>query len=187
MSRSLAVTVLISMACLLSCGVPPAPAPLHTDSINLVLGDESFVARFGRLPTPADDEDLRIRVHLEYVLESLRRRSTAGLSPEARAARARSLERLAAYIQRGEFPRDDEHPDARRPTFIDSRGRICAVGYLLEQELGRQAAAAIAAGFKYAFVREIDSPVLNAWAASSGLTPEELEMIQPTYAHPQQD
>lgn len=186
MSPRLFVPLLL-LAGLLSCGAPPEPARLHTDSINLVLGDESFVARFGRLPTPADDEDLRIRVHLEYVLESLRRRSTAGLSPEARAARARSLERLAAYIQRGEFPRDDEHPDARRPTFIDSRGRICAVGYLLEQELGRQAAAAIAAGFKYAFVREIDSPVLNAWAASSGLTPEELEMIQPTYAHPQQD
>lgn len=187
MSRHLSVSALLVMACLLSCGTPPAPERLHTGSINLVLGDESFVARFGRLPAPEDDEDLRIRVHLEYVLALLRQRSTAGLAPDTRAARERSLERLAAYTQRGEFPRNDEHPDARRPTFIDSRGRICAVGYLLEQELGRQAAAAIAAGFKYAFVRDIDSPVLTAWAATSGLTLEELEMIQPTYSNPRHD
>ncbi|QRK04700.1 hypothetical protein JQX13_31250 [Archangium violaceum] len=131
------------------------------------------------------DEDLRIQVHLEYVLERLRQRTTAALSPAARAARKRNLEWLAAYIRRGEFPRNDGHPDARRPTFIDSRGRICAVGHLLEQELGREAAEAIAAGYKYAFIREIDSPLLAAWAATTGLEREELEMIQPTYSSPE--
>lgn len=187
MSRRIAVSALLWMVGLVACGNPPAPAPLHTDSVNLILGDESFEARFGRPPTADVDEDLRIRVHLEYVLELLRQRSTAHLSPAAREARSRNLERLADYIRRGEFPRNDDHPDARRPTFIDSRGRICAVGYLLEQDFGRQAAAAIAAGFKYAFVREIDSPLLTEWAATSGLEPEELEMIQPTYSSPQYD
>ncbi|HYO70865.1 MAG TPA: hypothetical protein VEU33_32775, partial [Archangium sp.] len=63
-----------------------------------------------------------------------------------------------------------------------SRGRICAVGYLLEQELGREAAGAIAAGYKYAFIREMESPVLTQWASTLGLELEELEMIQPTYS-----
>ncbi|WNG53379.1 hypothetical protein F0U59_00230 [Archangium gephyra] len=186
-SRHLAVSAILLMAGFLACGAPPAPARLHTDTINLILGDESFQQRFGRPPSVEDEEELRIRVHLEYVLERLRRRSTAELSPAAREARARSLERLEAYLQRGEFPRNDGHPDARRPTFIDSRGRICAVGYLFEQELGREAAGAIAAGYKYAFIREMDSPVLTQWAASTGLELEELEMIQPTYPAPAAD
>ena len=154
------------------------------DSVNLVLGDASFQARFGRAPTAHDPEVLRIRVHLEYVLELLRQRSTAHRSAAERAARARNLERLAAYARAGVFPRNDDHPDARRPTFIDSRGRICAVGYLLEQDLGRGAAEAIAADFKYAFIREIDSPLLTRWAATAGLDREELEMIQPGYYSP---
>jgi hypothetical protein len=181
LSRPLAVSALLVMAGLLACGTPPTSARLHSDSVNLVLGDESFQARFGRPPAADDPEQLRLQVHLHYVLERLRRRSTAGLSPAAREARHRNLERLEAYLRRGEFPRNDGHPDARRPTFIDSRGRICAVGYLLEQELGREAAEAIAAGYKYAFLREIDSPLLTRWAATTGLEPEELEMIQPTY------
>ncbi|MCY1083599.1 hypothetical protein [Archangium lansingense] len=182
LSRRMAVSAILLLASLLSCGTPSTPEQLHTDSVSLVIGDKSFQARFGRPATVHDDEALRVRVHLEYVLELLRQRPTEHLSPDARAARTRNLDRLEAYIRRGEFPRNDDHPDARRPTFIDSRGRICAVGYLLEQELGREAAAAIAAGFKYAFVREIDSPVLTQWAATTGLEREELEMIQPTYS-----
>ncbi|NMO15209.1 hypothetical protein HPC49_01395 [Pyxidicoccus fallax] len=177
----MAFSAVLLLASLLACGSPPAPQPPHTDSVNLVLGDASFQARFGRSPTARDSEDLRIRVHLEHVLELLRQRPTAHRSPAAREARARNLERLAAYIRAGVFPRNDGHPDARRPTFIDSRGRICAVGYLLEQDLGRGAAEAISAVHKYAFIREIDSPRLTRWAATSGLDREELEMIQPSY------
>lgn len=179
-SPRLAVRALLLLVSLCACQTPPAPEGLHTESVNLLLGDESFRARFGRAPA-VGEEHLRIQVHLEYVLERLRRRSTADLSPAARAARNRNLERLADYIRRGEFPRNDGHPDARRPTFIDSRGRICAVGYLLEQELGPEIAEAIAADHKYAFIREIDSPLLARWAATTGLELEELELIQPTY------
>ncbi|MFY0565686.1 hypothetical protein ACN28E_17835 [Archangium lansingense] len=106
------------------------------------------------------------------------------LSPELRAARKMNLDRLEAYIQRGLFPQNDDHPDARRPTFIDSRGRICAVGYLVEQALGRQAAEAIAAQYKYAYIREIRSPLLTDWLPTTGLEPEEVEMIQPAYDRP---
>jgi hypothetical protein len=38
-----------------------------------VVGDASFVARFGRPPSPTDDETLRIQTHLEWVTRALRR------------------------------------------------------------------------------------------------------------------
>jgi hypothetical protein len=172
------VTLLLSHG---SSAPTAGPSELHTDGINLVLGDRALVEAYG-WPLPADlEEDARIRTHLRYVERLLRERSVEGLPAEARDARLRSLERLSDYIRRGEFPRNDDHPDARRPTFIDSRGHICAVGYLLEQDLGREAAEAIAARYKYAFIREIDSPLLARWAATTGLSREELELIQPTY------
>jgi hypothetical protein len=183
--RSLPGCVLLLLATLLlshgPSAPPEAPPALHTDSINLVLGDRALVEAYG-WPLPEDlDEDTRIRTHLAYVERLLRSRSVEGLSEQARDARRRSLQRLSDYIRRGQFPRNDDHPDARRPTFIDSRGRICAVGYLLEQDRGRAVAEAISARSKYAFIRELDSPLLAEWAATTGLSREELEMIQPTY------
>ncbi|PTL83005.1 hypothetical protein DAT35_13360 [Vitiosangium sp. GDMCC 1.1324] len=68
---------ILLMVGFISCGTPPTPEQLHTDSVSLILGDASFQARFGRPPTVHDDEELRIRVHLEYVLELLRQRPTS--------------------------------------------------------------------------------------------------------------
>jgi hypothetical protein len=174
--------VLAASADAFAAGAPVAP--LHSDAINLILGDESFTRRFHRPVPPGFDPNVRVRVHLEYVLEHLRARPSHELAPALRAARRRNLGRLAAYIARGEFPRNDDHPDPMRPTFIDARGRTCAVGYLIEQDLGRAVAEVIAARYKYAFIREIDSPLLAGWAARSGLSLAELEMIQPGYPRP---
>jgi hypothetical protein len=165
-----------------AAGAPPSP--LRSDAINLILGDESFTQRFHRPVPPGFDTDVRVRLHLEDVLARLHGRPSHELAPALRAARRRNLDRLAAYLARGEFPRNDDHPDPMRPTFIDARGRTCAVGYLIEQDLGRAAAEAIAARYKYAFIREIDSPLLADWAARSGLSLAELEMIQPEYPRP---
>ena len=160
-----------------------SPPPLRSDAINLVLGDAALQAAYGERP-PADlSEDERIRTHLEYVLALLRRRPLDTVPPGLRAARLRQLERLESYLRAGVFPRNDDHPDARRPTFIDARGRICAVGFLLERDLGRAAAEALAATDKYSFIREIDAPLLHQWAATSGLSRQELEMIQPAYSY----
>src|SRR5262249_1477742 len=152
---------------------------LPVQGINLVLGDAALIEAYG-WPLPNKlDEDERIRVHLRYAERLLRGRDVSGLPPTLRVARERNLNRLREDILRGEFPRNDNHPDLRRPTFIDARGRICAVGYLLEQDLGRAAAEEIAARYKYAFIRDIDSPLFSGWAATAGLSPEELGMIQP--------
>ena len=41
--------------------------PALRDGANHRLGDDSFVARFGRSPGPGDSEALRMATHLEYV------------------------------------------------------------------------------------------------------------------------
>lgn len=148
------------------------------DGVNAVIGDESYIARFGVAPDARIDEDLRLRVHLAYVEQLLRARTPAVFDDARRAARARNLDLLHAYIERGEFPRNHTFA-GRRPHFIDEDGRICAVGYLIEQTAGRAAAEAVNAAHEWDYLDEIDG--IEAWVAASGLTVEELAMIQPSY------
>ena len=60
-------------------------------------------------------------------------------------------------------------------------GRICAVGYLIEQSAGRALAEAINAHFAEAMITEMESLALDGWIATSGLNVCELAMIQPCY------
>lgn len=149
--------------------------------VNAVLGNESFIQRFGRQPTSQDAENLRIRTHLAYVEKLLRSRPARHLSEELQQARERNLDRLQTYWKRGIFPSNTAYPDKRRPTFIDEAGRICAVGYLVAQSAGWDVAKTINAAHQYDFIQEIDAPMLDRWAATSGLTKRELAMIQPSY------
>lgn len=148
------------------------------EGVNAVIGDDSWIARYGGAPDASADEDARLRVHLEYVEALLRGRVPEGQSAAQRAARAQNLTRLRAYIERGEFPRNRE-VQGRRPHFIDDDGRICAVGYLIEQTAGRATAEAINAKHEWDFIPEISG--IEDWVAASGLTVEELAMIQPAY------
>lgn len=166
-------------AALLNVSVPDR-SPFY-NTVNGVLGDESFVSTFGRSPGQSDSEDLRLRTHLAYVETLLRAQSVDGLSYELRAARARNLDRLHAYWAAGVFPRNTIMRDRRTPVFIDGAGRICAVGYLFEQDEGRKAAERINQRFQTATIFEIDDAELAAWLATSGLTLKEAAMIQPAY------
>lgn len=152
---------------------------VHT--VNAVIDDESFIARFGNKPDSKTDEKLRIATHLQYVQQKLRARSTKHLSPRQKKNRSHYLDLLQEYIRIGEFPHNDGHPDARRPTFIDEDGNICAVGYLVKQTEGRALAEALNKKYKYAYIPEIEDPVFRKWAKESGFTIKELAMIQPAY------
>ncbi len=156
-------------------------SPLYDHTVNGVLGDESFIATFGRRPGPGDSEGLRLRTHLVYVEQLLRERPVDHLSEEQRTARARNLDRLHDYWTAGVFPRNTVMSHRRTPVFIDEAGRICAVGYLFERDLGREAAERINARYRTATIFEIDDPVLGEWLATSGLSLEEAAMIQPGY------
>ena len=164
----------------------PATAAPHVlrDGANHHLGDDSFVARFGRMPTAADGEKLRMRVHLEYVRDLLAARPAT--SPALEGRRTELLGYLGDYIAKGITPVNSYVPD-RNPVFIDAEGNICAVGYLLERSVGRAVPDAIAKRHRLDYLEDIaaQEPAVASWIASSGLTLDELASIQPGYPGPE--
>ena len=121
------------------------------DLVNAVLGNASYLARHERRDYSGRDHH-RIRVHLEYVIERLSLADTSHLSPGAQRARTRNLNRLETYTRNGEYPRKPTTMQGRVPCFVDARGAVCAVGYLLEQDLGRSAVLAVAAEHRFDYV-----------------------------------
>jgi len=150
-------------------------------AVNPLIGDASFIERYGTPPPPGTDPDLRVRTHLSFVHSLLSRRDISDMPPELRDAREQNLARFREYIDAGVFPRNHDYEDENRPCFIDDDGRICAVGYLVEQSAGRDAAERINAKFQYAFVSEMESPEVDRWIGASGLTRLELSLVQPCY------
>jgi hypothetical protein len=150
-------------------------------SVNSILGDASFIEKFGRLPDGADDEDLRISTHLEYVESLLRNKNSDKLPEELRGKRKIMLDLLHEYRTAGVFPRNYDYPGMRIPCFIDREGRICAVGYLIEKTAGRQAAESVNGIYQYEKILAMNDEAVGSWIASSGLSKEECAMIQPAY------
>ena len=159
-------------------------APPLPQAVNAIVGDASYYEAFGRAPDATTDEDLRIRTHLTYVLRHLRAVPLAKEPAGLRSARARNLARLADYIARGTFPRNPAWVTARTPNFLDAQGRICAVGYLVREDLGAAAVEAINCEYQFARIQQMESEALAAWQESSGLTMLELASIQPEYCPP---
>lgn len=155
-----------------------------SQTINPVIGDISFIEKFGKLPDKLTNENLRIKTHLEYVEKLLRSKNTSGLSDNLKSARAFLLDKLHEYWTAGNFPKNYDHPEERKPCFIDKDGNICAVGYLVEQSSGRLLAEAINHEYKYDKIRDMHLPDVSEWIQNSGLTAEECAMIQPTYGYP---
>ena len=153
------------------------------EGANHHLGDDSFVARFGRQPSPVDTEHDRMHVHLHYVRELLASRPPT--SPVLAGRRAELLGYLDDYIAAGITPRNTYVP-WRSPVFIDADGRICAVGYLIERSVGRAVPEAIAAAHRLDYLEDIATamPEVASWVASSGFTLDELASIQPGYEGP---
>jgi hypothetical protein len=160
-------------------------ANYNLQPVNRVVGDAGYIARFGERPDAAADEDVRIASHLAYVENLLRERPADHLTPEQQRRRAGALDHLRAYRSAGVFPRNTESSDTRTPVFIDADGRICAVGYLVEQTAGRRAAEQINERYQFAHVDEMELPWLHEWAQMHGFAVRELAMIQPAYEwHP---
>ena len=154
------------------------------DGANHRLGDESFVARFGRMPADGDGEALRMRVHLEYARDLLATRPAT--APEFAARRAELLRYLGDYIAKGITP-NNTYVARRNPVFIDRDGNVCAVGYLIERSVGRALPEAIAATHRLDYLEDIASamPAVAAWVRTSGFTLDELASIQPGYEGPE--
>ncbi len=123
----------------------------------------------------------RIRTHLERVENQLRETSTPSLTPEQLAARAENLDRLHEYWTSGVFPVNLDFPEARTPYFIDAYGTACAVAHLVVESGHRELAERLAAAANNAYLPDIQDGELDEWISSSGLTPAEHALIQPTY------
>ncbi len=98
------------------------------------------------------------------------------------AQRAVQLERLRAYRAAGEFPRQRLEPDDRVNLLVDDDGTLAAVASLMEQAgLGElvRVTAAHSNTLRLFYVQ--DGPLV-AWILESGLTKEEVDLIQEPYA-----
>jgi hypothetical protein len=147
-------------------------------TINPELGDESFVAAFGRLPTAHDDIPLRVATHVGYVARQLRERDVS------HPRRTALLAALDAYVAAGKFPAS-ETDHGLLPTFLDPGGVRCAVAHLVETTAGTATMTALDRDHHNAFIADLTSDSrFVAWAADSGFTLEELAWIQPSYPPP---
>jgi len=165
----------------LSAVITPRAQPGETIpmSINAVWGDTSWQSRYGRLPDPSDDPDLRVEVHLEAVHARLVDGGT-GLDPGTAARRHEALAALARYIDAGRFPRNMDDLGAR-PEFIDHEGRLCAVGAMIAATEGIAVAETLDELHHSDSVWAMDTPLVAAWAERFGFTTTELALIQPAY------
>jgi hypothetical protein len=127
-------------------------------------------------------DDWRVRQHFKRVERELRAHEASHLPGTLQTARARHLDELHRYAARGIFPRNHERP-GHAPCFIDHDGRECAVAHLVMADGRAEAAYRIAGSANYAYVPDMRFPELDAWAAQSGLSKEELARIQPSYVY----
>ena len=149
--------------------------------VNSVLGDASYLIKYQKLPDKYSNEVIRIQTHLEYVENLLRNTSTKHLNKLQQFKRRQAIENLHFYWTAGIFPENRDFLNDRKPCFIDEKGNLCAVGYLIEKSAGREVAEQINARFQYEYLLEMEWNVIDEWIASSGLTKLECAMIQPTY------
>jgi len=155
--------------------------PESLQAVNSVLGDVSFIEKFGRRPDATADENLRIMTHLEYVEKQLRHKDCGDLTEQLQQRRSQLLDFLHDYWTSNTFPRNYDYKDKRIPCFIDKDGRICAVGYLIERSVGRKVAEEINRKHKYERIITMNDAAVDEWISGSGLSREECAWIQPEY------
>jgi len=144
--------------------------------INPILGDVSL----GGMKDGCTEND-KIASHLRYVEQLLRSAPNSFGSGE----RERTIDNLSEYCDEGIFPRGEHSTEAisRKPNFRDSSGTLCAVGYLIQQsEHGSEELInLITRQYQFSYLLDMHLPELVSWQGKSGLSLNELAMIQPTY------
>jgi hypothetical protein len=133
----------------------------------------------GAVRNIASDRDY-VQAHLGAVLGILRTNPTAGLNAAQLNSRIRLIALLDGYRIAGQFPLNYYRRN-RIPVFIDEHNTHCAVGYLLMKTGHDDIAQRIAATDNYIWVKDIKDPEVLAWQQTSGLTLDELKLIQGAY------
>lgn len=128
----------------------------------------------------SDDRAL-IQTHLRCVIDQLGKACVDHLNDQQRANRLGHIATLEAYRKRGQFPQN-VFVASRRPVFIDPWGTHCAVGYLIKESGHASLAKRINREHALDYLRDIKTVGLDQWQAASGLSLDELALIQPSYA-----
>lgn len=152
----------------------------HHDTVNAVLGDISYTNTFGAEPDNATLEEVRIKTHLEFVADLLKEKDTSDLNSSQIENRWKLIALLEDYKEAGIFPKN-RHFKTRSPVFIDEDGNLCAVGYLIAQTEGLEAAKEINRQHKFDYIKDINPKLIDGWLAENGLSRKEAAMIQPMY------
>jgi len=142
--------------------------------INLELGDTALEG------LNCNSENIKIATHLQYVENVLR----AAKMEENNKERQQNIANLHRYWTAGIFPIGEHyHKDARKPNFCDSRGNLCAVGYLIQQSHygGNELVELVTQLHQFSYIKDMHLTELCTWQERSGLSIAELAMIQPTY------
>lgn len=127
-------------------------------------------------------ETARIRIHFDSVLAELRAPVARPLTAAQREARAERIATLHAYRDRGVFPHNHEFLDGWMPYFVDHRGVLCAVAFLLESSGRRDIVDRVAAAVNNVWVPQLAADTaFRAWLDASGLTLDEAARIQVPY------
>ena len=127
-------------------------------------------------------EIARIRAHFDSVLTELRARDVSSLTTVHRANRQKLMVTLAAYRDRGVFPRNYDFAEAT-PYFIDRKtGTLCAVAHLLESTGRRDIVDRVARMNNNVWVANLKGDTaLATWLDRNGLTLAEAARIQVPY------
>jgi hypothetical protein len=125
-------------------------------------------------------EQRLVQLHLIETEKLLRSRDVSTLSRELRESRLKNLNVLHQYIMTGIFPINTKYIN-RRPCFIDEKNTYCAVGFLMKESGADVMARDIQRTQNYSYLKDIKHSELVSWVQHSGLTVDELALIQPTY------
>jgi hypothetical protein len=128
-------------------------------------------------------EIARIRSHFDSVLVDLRSRDVSQLANSQRESRLELLSTLAAYRDRGLFPRNYDFPGQAVPYFVDRKtGVLCAVAHLLESTGRRDIVDRVAAWGNNVWVPQLrGDTAFTSWLDRHGLTLAEAARIQVPY------
>jgi hypothetical protein len=123
------------------------------------------------------------QLHLQQAELLLRSRDVSNISTSLKKKRIKNLDILHGYWQKGLFPKNEMH-EGRQPYFIDNYNTYCAVGYLMKYTGGEQIAKEIGNTQNFCYLQDIHHPKLMNWVAHSGLSLDELALIQLPYFGP---
>lgn len=121
-----------------------------------------------------------VQAHLGCVIPILNSNPVDQLNIDQYESRVLLINLLDEYRLAGNFPINKDCKE-RIPVFIDHNNTHCAVGYLLQQTGYEALAREISASDNYAWVKDIHFHELLNWQETSGLSLEELKLIQGAY------